>query len=175
MRWNVEGADGRTGEEHVYPIDPDTAEDAEQKARDHGVLVSAVHRALVQSTNDQLDELAAASMSRTARVGPAPVPAPSVESPPIAYRSPDTPGAQVPAYLGLRIGSSVLMIFAVLYYISAAVALTIGIYVAGQQGVFVAATFLLWALVAAMIGGLLQALSAACIALRDIARNSFRP
>ncbi len=174
MRWNVEGADGRTGEEHVYPIDADSAEQAEQTARNHGVLVSAVHRALVQPQQDELDDLASAAMTRTVRIGPPPAPAPSAESPLIAYHSPTTPSADVPDYFGLRIGSSVLMVFAILYYLTAAAALATGIYIAGRQGPWVALTFLLWALVAAMIGGLLQALSAACVALRDMARNSFR-
>ncbi len=40
MRWNVEGADGKTGKDHIYTIEADTAAQAEQKARNQGILVA---------------------------------------------------------------------------------------------------------------------------------------
>jgi hypothetical protein len=89
----------------------------------------------------------------------------------------------VPEYLGLKIGGSILLIFAILYYIFAAFVLLVifvgaaaassrfgaaGLFMPIFPGLFIAITL-------AMCGSLLHAASAACGALRDIARNSFNP
>ena len=84
--------------------------------------------------------------------------------------------------MGLRFGASVLMVFALLYYIAGAIALIAAIYallegVAARQvgiGMLGSFVYVIGALSLAMVGGLLHASSAACLALRDIARNSFR-
>ena len=51
MRWNVEGADERTGKEGVFSFEANSSEEAEQRARDRGVLVSAVYASVGNRAN----------------------------------------------------------------------------------------------------------------------------
>ncbi len=105
-------------------------------------------------------------------------------SPPAVERAPapkQMPRVEVPEYDGLRIGSVVLSGLSVIYLILAIIVGGIGILnaIAASSG-----TPPLWgiasmacfgyALLVGMASGLFYALSAACLALRDIARNSFR-
>src|SRR5947208_1107638 len=73
MRWNVEGADAKTGQEHVVTIEADTQQEAEQKARDGGLLVSGAYLSTLKSAL------------------PPPVPQSKVSSPTLDYNNPSTP------------------------------------------------------------------------------------
>jgi hypothetical protein len=169
-RWNVDGADSRTGQEVEMNIEAITAEEAERIAGGRGILVSGVQEAA--SPDDTLAAVAAAANMRRTQIPP-----------PVAYAS-ALARQTAPNYMGLSIGGSILGVFAGIYYciglfmlvpaIASIVnsATTPSSYVSGFSamggigGVLISLMFL-------MIGGLLHALSAACVALRDIARNSF--
>ena len=74
----------------------------------------------------------------------------------------------------MQIGSFVLGVFALLYYMCGGIVLVVAVLaVQSSGGRFDTGQGFLWALVLAMGGGVLHAMSAGCIALRDIARNSF--
>jgi hypothetical protein len=174
MRWDVEGADTRTGQDRILTIEAESSARAEAQAREQGLLVSAVRqRAIPIDAQNEVPplEVIAAELPRTA----------SVE-----YARPmdqTTP----PDYRGLRIGATFLRIFAFASYALGAIAiiqLIVSLFqmllAALQFGgspfrsdlveTFVQAVISLWPL---LIGVLLQSAADACRALRDIARNSF--
>jgi hypothetical protein len=176
-QWNVEGADPKTGAERVIQVSAETKESAERAARKQGLLVSAVYKSTVQTSADALDDMVANASSR-------PTPPPAMPSPSLSYRTPAIAPTAIPQYQGLVIGGFVLRIFAYLYYSLAILGVILAVLTffgpsrsqtqvdftstAGTAGVLFAT------LATGMVGGILHALSAACGALRDIARNSFR-
>src|SRR6185436_4104325 len=98
----------------VLQVDAEDSKSAEQLARRRGLLVSAVHPAPSHSPVDALDDLVDAVESSRRTIDyqqPRPRPA----------------GSAGPPYAGLRIGASVLMIFAMLYYVCGVVFLSMGI------------------------------------------------
>ncbi len=167
MRWNIEGADQQTGQDRVIAIDAADQADAERKARARGILVSTIYPTTLKTAIERTEE-EIVSPSQTA------VP-PAAPASTLNYRASSLPRQTVPNYRGLQIGSFVLGVFALLYYICGGIGLVFGILsVQDSSRVrFDAAQAFLWALLLAMGGGVLHAMSAACIALRDIARNSF--
>jgi hypothetical protein len=179
MRWTVEGADKSTGKDRVLSIEANTSSEAEAKATRMGLLVSGVYEPTVLTPAEQLEKMVGNSLSASDMAQP---PIPPTAPPPaaISYASPGI-ARSAPDYTGLRIGSGVLMVFAVIYYVGAifflliALASTVGIF-SQTPGLAVWSGFsaFISAMVAGMIGGILHAISAACVALRDIACNSFR-
>jgi len=80
-----------------------------------------------------------------------------------------------PAYAGLRFASGVLMILAVLGYIAGPIAIVVGVAESSTMETRDEGRLSLLAGVAILIGAAVQhGLSAACSAVRDIARNSWR-
>lgn len=173
-RFNVEGADSRTGEDRVVQIEAENQRAAEQAARESGLLVSNVFEAVTRTKSEELDALAEAARDAKAAAAPSP--------PVFHYEAPRHHGVP-PDYFGLRIGKTVLMVVAGLYY-------TIGLLGIGMAILIAFASFnartrtpldaigvfgsLLYALISVSVGGLFHALSEGCAALRDIARNSWR-
>ncbi|HEX4793456.1 MAG TPA: hypothetical protein VH370_06670 [Humisphaera sp.] len=88
----------------------------------------------------------------------------------------------VPDYFGLRFGSMILRVFAMLYYLGGVVALIVAIVMmaAGSRSneLAVAAGFSIAPAFGAItligVGGMFHAGAEMCSAVRDIARNSFR-
>jgi len=167
MKWQVTAADVRTGEDREFVVEADTAAHAEANARQAGYLVS--HVAAAQPAADRADplvELAAATASLPYQPSRAPRPADLVVA--------------APEYWGLRFGSIAFLVFAGIFYLAGLLGLLAGLgmlvnslgYVSGF-GVFAALGQFLLSLWPLAIGSLFHALSSACLALRDIARNSF--
>jgi hypothetical protein len=194
MRWNVEGADPATGAERVIQVDADDRDAAERVARERGLLVAAAYPSTLQPAAAAHGADVAVAIAAP-RSFPKPVPhagetgatpleyhGPAAEAAPAtgspadesAPPPPAPAGRRAPRYVGLQVGSSVLMAFALLYYVAAGLVLLMTATALRARGWEDVAGPLLLALALGMVGGLLQALSAACLALRDIARNSFR-
>ncbi|HEX3357103.1 MAG TPA: hypothetical protein VHS31_09045 [Tepidisphaeraceae bacterium] len=166
MRWRVEGADSTTGLDTYHDVYADNAKEAERIAHD-------LHKMLVSSIKPIED-------------GPVAIPGPSAQT--VAYASRRAQLSTAPNYLGLRLASSVLAIFAALYYIGAAIILVFGAITAIGSGPTSARygtasglipgsaalmMSILYAIFTAMIGAFLHGASSICMAIRDIARNSF--
>jgi hypothetical protein len=179
MRWNVEGADSQTGQDRVLAVEALDRADAERKARQHGILVSSIYPTSIRSAVEKIDEAVDAAEDQITAPLHSDVAAPRQ---PIPSYFVQAPARQIPEYRGLQIGSTVLMVFAVMYYLFAACIILVAILAAAGTALTsdtpLAAVgpflLLVWGLALAMGGGIMHALSAACLALRDIARNSFR-
>ena len=167
MKWQVTAADIRTGEDREFVVEAETAADAEASARQAGYLVSHVAEAQPGADRaDPLAELAAATAALPYQ-------------PPRASRPADLVVA-APEYWGLRFGSVAFLVFAGIFYLAGLFGVLAGLgmlvnslgYVSGFGAIAALGQFLLslWPLA---IGSLFHALSSACLALRDIARNSF--
>lgn len=165
MKFRVRGADRRTGRDVAREYDAKTPESAAAFANLDGLMVAEVE--LVSGGANDATPSAA-----------------TVET--LSYRTPTTGSVHVPTYAGLSVASVVLRIYAVICYTlgAAAFALTIVAIVASypSPGRLVAAPSGLWTLAASLMptfmllfaAGVTHGLSAACVALRDIARNSWR-
>lgn len=171
MRWTVVGADKNTGQERSITVEASTEADAEKLANRAGLIVSDV------SPVDALVELAQANQAK---------PPPRTPTPIVAdYRTPEPePPRSVPSYIGLKIGSIILGVFAAIYYaIGALIWITTFAEMSNNPtpnrapppgAMYGVAGTLVVGLIFGMVGGLLHAFSAGCVALRDIARNSFK-
>ena len=178
MHWHVTAADARSGEERSFLVHAVTAEEAEAKVRGAGYLVSTVSQAdpaapaphAAGEPADPLAQLAAASVAT--KTGPLP------------YRSPSNAAPNDPSppdYWGLRFGALALFVFACLSYVTGALFVLGGLFTlvmspgggGPASGVVAAGLQFLLALSPLAAGVILHAASAACLALRDIARNSF--
>ena len=178
MRWNVEGADGKTGQERVYQIEAATARSAEEKARLQGVLVTAVHPSIVKSEAEKLDDLIDASVGQ-----------PSPDRMGIDYLAAETHQssghrtASAPQYEAIANGAKLLnrlahvaVVLGVLYIVIAAVVAMIAFAHPQSFAQFLASA--LWLLscgIALFISAaIIQMNASLALAVRDIARNSFR-
>jgi hypothetical protein len=171
MKWQVTAADAQTGEDRTFLIEAATATDAEASARQAGYLVSQVSaaRSAAAAALDPLAELAAAATAPTALA----------YVPPAKARPADLVVA-APEYWGLRFGSIAFLVFAGIFYLAGLLGILAGLgmfvnslgYVSGW-GVFAALGQFLLSIWPLAIGALFHALSSACLALRDLARNSF--
>jgi hypothetical protein len=157
MKYSVEGADKTTGDDREIIISAESIADARNKASAMGILVSNVQARESESDgpiakpskNDLLNEL-----EETELLTPK---APRRETPP----------PSLPEYTGLKFASNVLGFLGVFSYVVGVFAwLTYADDGAGGAGFFIFLSLL--------IGGTMQlGMAAACVALRDIARNSF--
>ena len=186
MKWHVTAADAQTGEDRTILVEAATAADAEVRARHAGYLVSHVApapeavAAVAPPPAAQADPLAelAAAVTRPAAAAAAPATALAYQ-PPVKVRSPDVIVA-APEYWGLRFGSTAFLVFAGLFYLAGLLALLAAFasllsslaYTSGW-GVVAAFGQLLVSLWPLALGTVFHAASSACLALRDIARNSF--
>jgi len=176
MKWHVTAADAQTGEERTFLVEAATPADAEAAARQAGFLISHVVPAVQPVASpppparpDPLAELAAAASGSTSLpYRPAPAsPTPELVVP-------------VPEYWGLRFGSMAFLVFAGLCYLAGLLGLllSVGMLVnslnyqtgLGLLGTFAQFLLSLWPIA---VGTIFHAASSACLALRDIARNSF--
>lgn len=181
-RWNVEGADARTGHDRVVTVEAHSQKEAEQAARKMGLVVSEVYQAVTKTPAEALDEMVGSAINTPTATAPPHAAAVPEASKVVQYRSPGSEAGPVPAYGGLKLGSSLLSVFALLYYVLAAVIIVAGLLsisasaATGWSGEAAVAAIgaLAMGLTAAMVGVVLHAVSAACLALRDIARNSFK-
>jgi hypothetical protein len=172
MKFNVEGADAKTGKSRVLRVDADDEQQAAIRAHDMGVLVSAIYPS-AQGTESQ-KEIALSELSlpppASHRPSPAavPIPVPSVGA---------EPRKQVlvsPEYGGLRAASIVLHILALLAYIIGLLTLFVAIYTIIHYDMNTSKFVFAMAGLAIVSGAILHGMSASCDALRDIAQNSFR-
>ena len=184
MRWDVVVADARTAEERTLVVEAGSAAEAEARARSAGYLVSSAAPAAPGATGagpaDALSQLAAAAQGR-----PEPVP----YRPPPGARPAGSEAMAVPDYLGLRSAAFALSIFAGLAYVAGGLMVLVAIFTLltstgsatsvraranppspGLIAGLISLLLSLWPLAA---GAMLHGFSAACLALRDIARNSF--
>ena len=169
MRWTAIGTDKATGQPCIVAVEAQTKAQAEQMAISRGLLISEIQEG-VGLTNAE---------KSAAPAGPQSAP----DAPPttVRYANSTIRPAAAPDYPALRRGSRVLSVFGIIYYLAAVLALACTAYGANKMldryspkwvaagtivGIGVAVTL-------AMLGALLRALSAACTALRDLARNSF--
>lgn len=157
MKWVVQCADAQTGQELSLVVDGDSKSDAEAAARRRGLLVSEVMLAGEPAS-------------------------PSDEAPKTVSYAVDR--LLVPEYTGLRRAALAFRIVAYLWYAFGALQIILRIW----QEFSIKATFStnlsnLWEtvsenfffLVFIAIGVVFHACAPVCLALRDIARNSFRP
>ncbi len=171
MRYNVEGADTVSGADRVITVEAEDERAAETLARREGLLVSAVFEAQILSPAEKLDLMVGEAIASPTSLQPTP-------AAPIDYRSPRV-ATVVPDYMGLRIASIVLAVFAGLAYLVGGLVVLFSLismigairapslFASGLLGLLMSC----WPL---FVGAVAHALSAACVALRDIARNSFR-
>ena len=184
MRWDVSAADAHTGEQRTLVVEAGSAVEAEARARGAGYLVSsatpAAPAATVAGPADALSQLAAAAHAR-----PETVP----YRPPPGARHAGSEAVVVPDYLGLRFAAFALSIFAGLAYVAGGLMVLAAIFTLltstgsstsvrvrsnppspGLMAGLISLLLSLWPLAA---GAMLHGFSAAFLALRDIARNSF--
>jgi hypothetical protein len=163
MKFTVTGADAKTGDDHVLIIDAANLDDAQSKARSMGLLVASIEPR-----------------------NPPPTAPPTPATPPR-----DDDEAMVKLYLskpvkyfGLQIAGSVLGVSAILLYVAAFGAFLAAIHPASSGGtdsinhdalgmVDAQELYIAYALLFFSAGAIQHGLSAACLALRDIAINSF--
>jgi hypothetical protein len=184
MRYTVEGADAQSGRDVVITVEATSPKVVEKIAHEQGILISSIHTSKVQNEVGKIDLAIeeAAEAAENDDIGftpPAAVPAVPSHVP---YAGPRTASGGIPDYTGLRIGATVLFVSALLYY-AAGILLFVGAIVgfliqviragSGSTAMIGVVPVILLGIGALMCGGLFQALSAACVALRDIARNSF--
>jgi hypothetical protein len=156
MKWAIQCADANTGQEFSLIVDADSQADAEAQARKKGLLVS---------------EIIAAGEPAT----------PSDEAPKTVSYAVDR--FLVPEYTGLRRAAFAFRIVAYLWYAFGAIQIILRIW----QELSIRSTFStnlsnLWETVSEnvyfltfiAIGVVFHACAPVCLALRDIARNSFR-
>lgn len=177
MKWQVVAADAQTGEESAFVVEAATPAAAEAQARGAGYLVSQVTPAsqgAVSPAGERPDALA--ELAAAAATGPATLP----------YRPPvNAPGtdaaAAAPEYWGLRFGSVAFLVIACLCYLAGAFGVLLGLGAllnslgqASGPGAMAAFGSFLLSISPLAAGTMFHAASSACLALRDIARNSFR-
>jgi hypothetical protein len=179
MQWRVEGADSVTGADKAIDIEAFSQSEAEKVARDQfGILVSGSTQIDDFIPDSALQSIAAAN--DTVRHVP---------------RDPQKPARKylvIPDYVGLKIAARVLLTFAFLYYALTLIIWTLAVFTAlspprnsVEQGLPTIAPpippwedaikFVVFGAVCSMAGALFHGIAAACVALRDLARNSFRP
>lgn len=142
--------------------------------------MSAVYEPTHLDPAEQLEKMVGNSLSSSDIATPS-IP-PVTASQPLAYQSSGSLSRRAPDYTGLKIGGSIILIFAGCYYALALVLLMLaaisaaGVAISQNSGlgVFSAFTFVTWGLTCIMVAGILHAVSTGCDALRDLARNSFR-
>jgi hypothetical protein len=167
MRFRVSGANRQTGRDAAWVYEAASEAAAVAMANADGVVVAEV---------TTMPDAAAAT--RTAPALPA--------GPTLPYRTPSTQPAAVPSYVGLQIAGGVLGVYAIFCYLLGGLALLGGLFAASMGFAGAPANQALPRLFFGVIAGLAPALallfagavshglSAACVALRDIARNSWR-
>ncbi len=167
MRWIVEGADHRSGADRRLVFEAPSRMEAEDQARKMGVLVSGVTPAN--------DAPPVSNLKHPIDAGVHPSPPSSV-----AYA---TPNQEIPTYRQLSLAAMVLNIIGGFYYAMAILyflAIVIGSLSGGIDRwlmVVIPTSITVGSIYAATmvaVGALFQGASAACIALRDIARNSWK-
>lgn len=166
MKFRITGADRRTGREVKRDYEANTEEAAIALANMDGLMVADTE---LVPYDDGDGEVASGRVARQ----------------PVAYRSPTTHSGSVPTYGGLGIASSVLLVYAILCYVLGGIAFLMGLFtvVMGAAGGTRESGFVVFigfmsglgpALVLLFAAAISHGLSAACVALRDIARNSWR-
>jgi hypothetical protein len=157
MKFIIKGADHLTGADRAIEIQADSEADAEIESRRMGILVSSV-------TPCTAFEPMAAARKRMMAAGPR-------ENPTRLL---------VPEYGALKFVASILFVQALLLYTSASLALTVGLFATVTPGSHPDShlpdpqVLLVFGLSALLSGGVIHGFSQACLALRDIARNSFK-
>ena len=174
-QWQVRGADRNSGHDVGQIYDAQTRDAAVTMAVQDGMLVETIEPLLVDDghAGEPLDELDAA-LRREAALQPA--------GALLEYRNPSLQNRRTavpPSYAGLLIAGRIIRVFAMIYYLIAAIALVAEVWSFAESsaaGTVTTPTMLLlaWPLGVGMIGALLHGIGSACFALRDIARNSWR-
>lgn len=157
MRWTVEGADAQTGQDRTIQVEAKSREDAEREARARGVLPSATYKETADAgampTLNYIGRAAHESAPPGTQVGLAP------------------PRGKAPDYTGIVVGAAVLRITGAMAAIAGIVlcAMTLNEISGGGLGTALPVGFawIISGLVTFMLGSL-------ALAVRDIARNSFR-
>jgi hypothetical protein len=173
MEFNIEGADAKTGRSRVVRIEAGSKQDAESKARNMGIMVSAIYEKPAPPEELELRD--------------APVRLPPTRSP-VSHYVPETPvpssqGASSsstprnssvvsPEYAGLKAASVVLHALSILGYIIGPIVLVGGFFWGkynpeDSKYVYIYGAFVI------VGAAILHGMSASADALRDIARNSF--
>lgn len=169
MQFVVDGADANTGEDRTVIVAADDAKDAQEQARAMNLMVSRV----------ALHNAPAPSLGSSEAVAAVDYASPPEAKPIVAPQF-----VPVPQYVGLQIAANILLLLAVLSYGAAAIAIVTAIlgmmipsrpmqYGGPPPGFFSAIGFA-GAFGLLSVGAVQHGLSAACNALRDIARNSFK-
>jgi hypothetical protein len=180
MRWNVEAADKGTGIERVIQIEAHSAQDAEQIARRHGLLVSSVHPLPVQSDAKKPDIAAPAPVSRPGN-GSSEVLQPEADRPAPRAKPEYKEIATGAHWVGICGGAA--SILGIITLLAGAICLITGVAImndpsnhANNGVTFVASGvgLLCWGIAALLGGVVLNMLSALSLAVRVIARNSFK-
>lgn len=169
MKYNVEGADAKTGKSRVLRIDADDEQQAASRAHDMGVLVSAIYPR-PDGTNSQKEIALSELNAPPPRPAPAPMPMPVS---PLAAE-PRKHVLVSPEYGGLRAASIVLHILALLAYTIGLLTLFVAIYTIIHYDASTSKFVFAMAGLAIASGAIFHGMSASCDALRDIAQNSFR-
>ena len=152
---------------------------AEAEARRRGLLVSAVHPTAVKSAADRLDDMVDAAIETPATSPASAIPAPPPQT--IGYCTPSASGQRhIPEYLSLRVAALALGVFALLGYVLGGLLLVAAVLSLSQAATRpgeAASAALLSMLASAkplVCAAVLHGLSACCLAILDMARNSFR-
>jgi hypothetical protein len=174
MRWKVEGADPVTGSDQLLNVEALTAEEAERQARYNGLLVSRVYAASARRADTPVLLYATPARAPESDDGDAPSDGSAAAALPV-----------VPEYHPITRGARWLTLIArglfglsALAAVASACAVTVGVrHVIAKlpSDYLTAALWLFAAAVAGCVGGvLLRTLAAVALAVRDIARNSYR-
>jgi hypothetical protein len=166
MKWTIEGAEVHSGRERIISVDAASQAEAEAIAKRRGMLIAAVHQSVADETG----------LGLNAPAEPPPVPTNKVV--PLTLRPEVTSG--IPQYGGLELSALVLRAIGILQYIAAVLMIVAALVsatessrAAAERGIDVfglgisgVATF--------VSGALCHGAGSACLALRDMAQNSFR-
>jgi hypothetical protein len=155
-------------------VEADSQEQAERRAARMGILVANAYESTIHDAVTHFDQEGEETTSSSAT-------SPDSDLDTIAYYSKLPPAlrqpavaSSVPEYRGLKAASMVFRIVATLNLVVAGVVLTMTLWAAVTDGPSRAAIGLLGILPVVVIGVLFYGACEALLALRDIARNSFR-
>jgi len=162
MKFTVEGANAQTGDDHTVIVSATSAAHAEAQAKSMGLLVS---RVIPRTDEESISHALNYAPPRSGGTGP------SREA---VMNYLKTNPSNAPNYTGLQVAGFIIGAMAILSY-GAAVVVFIALVNSASSAYGPSGVIGILIPISIAAGGAVQhGLAAACFALRDIARNSFR-
>ncbi len=173
MKWLVDGADSTSGNEQTIIVDAETMEQARREATRRGMFVSSIREMELAEPAEPPDPLQALASAKSGQSG-----TPDA----VDYRTPRPREIQQsPYYRGLLIGGTLACWVAYVYYVLGVILLLstiVGVLnsqpLGSGRALVTAAIAMVFPLTVFAGGVLIHTIGSGALALRDIARNSFR-